>query len=387
MMDAALPLPEILSDSPVRVLFGFGAISELGRESLRIGATRVLVVTDPGIERAGHLDAAIGALGDANLPFALFDGVQENPTTENIADGVRFASWGAVDLIIGLGGGSAMDCAKGINLILTNGGEVADYWGIGKTTKPLLPMILAPTTAGTGSEAQSFALITDPKTHQKMACGDRRPPAEGGLRPHLTILDPRLIKTVPRHVAAAAGIDAIAHAIETAGSTAQTEHSLALSRAAWQLLDTSFPRILAGGPSEQDFADILLGAHLAGAAIEESMLGAAHACANPLTARFGLTHGLAVGLMLPGVIRYNAEHGNQPYVALDPDSERLARRVSQLLELGGLPATFAEADRCAGASDLIDDLAQSAHAQWTAQFNPVPITPAGFAEIYRSALD
>ncbi|MFQ5461978.1 MAG: iron-containing alcohol dehydrogenase [Phycisphaerae bacterium] len=386
MMDAALPLPDVLSDSLVRVLFGFGAIEELGREALRIGATRVLVVTDPGIERAGHLDTALQALGDASLPFALFDGAGENPTTEHVAAGMRFARRGIADLIIGLGGGSAMDCAKGINVILTNGRTVADYWGIDRTTRPLLPMILVPTTAGTGSEAQSFALITDPKTHQKMACGDHRPPAEGGLRPHLAILDPQVVKTVPREVAAAAGIDAIAHAIETAGSTARTNHSLALSKAAWSLLDAAFPRILSGESGEQDHADMLLGAHLAGAAIEESMLGAAHACANPLTARFGLAHGLAVGLMLPSVIRYNHQHGNQPYAALDADSERLAARVTHLLELAGLPTSLAEADGCAEATDLIDELARAANAQWTAQFNPVPITQDGFAEIYRRAI-
>jgi len=383
-MDAALPVPDVLADSLVRVLFGFGAIEELGREILRIGATRVLVVTDPGIEQAGHLDAALAAVGDAGVSFTLFDGVEENPTTEHVAAGVQCARRGAVDLIIGLGGGSAMDCAKGINLILTNGGAIADYWGINKTTQPLLPMILVPTTAGTGSEAQSFALITDPKTHRKMACGDRRTPAEGGLRPHLAILDPQLTETVPRDVAAAAGIDAIAHAIETAGSTVRTDHSLSLSKAAWSLLDAAFPRVLGGESGKQDHADMLLGAHLAGAAIEESMLGAAHACANPLTARFSLTHGLAVGLMLPHVIRYNEEHGNQPYAAIDADSARLANRVAHLLELAGLPTSLAEVDACA--ADLADELAQAAHAQWTAQFNPVPITPPGFAEIYRRAI-
>jgi len=386
MMDVALPLPDVLSGSTVRVRFGFGAIHELGREAFAIGAARVLVVTDPGIERAGHLDTALGALGDARLPFAIFDGAGENPTTDHIAEGVRFARRGAADLIVGLGGGSAMDCAKGINLILTNGGAMADYWGINKTTQPLLPMILVPTTAGTGSEAQSFALITDPKSHQKMACGDRRPPAEGGLRPHLAILDPNLTETVPRHVAAAAGIDAIAHAIETAGSTAQTEHSLALSKAAWSLLDAAFPRVLGGQSERQDYADMLLGAHLAGAAIEDSMLGAAHACANPLTARFGVTHGRAVGTMLPSVIRYNHHHGNQPYAVLDPDSERLAARVTYFLELAGLPSSLADVDGCAGAADLVDELALAANAQWTAQFNPVPITPDGFAEIYRMAV-
>ena len=141
----------------------------------------------------------------------VFDEVGENPTTIHVGKGVIAARPFNPDLIIGLGGGSAMDCGKGINFLLTNGGRMQDYWGTDKATKPLLPFVAVPTTAGTGSDAQSYALITDPDTHQKMACGDAK------ALPRVALLDPELTATQPPKVAAATGIDAVAHAVESAG--------------------------------------------------------------------------------------------------------------------------------------------------------------------------
>ena len=126
---------------------------------------------------------AAEAIRAAGLACTVFDGTRENPTTVEVSAGVEVARDCDADFIVGLGGGSAMDCAKGINLLLTNGGSVQDYHGVNKATVPMLPWVAIPTTAGTGSEAQSFALLSDPATHMKMACGDRRLPSEGGLRP------------------------------------------------------------------------------------------------------------------------------------------------------------------------------------------------------------
>src|SRR6185437_10986900 len=178
------------------------------------------------------------------------------------------------DMIIGLGGGSSMDCAKGINFIYSNGGRMQDYWGVDKATKPMLPMIAIPTTAGTGSDAQSFALITDPDTHQKMACGDKK------ALPKVALLDPDLTATQPPKVAAATGIDAVAHAVETAATTRRNETSLRLSRESWLRLEPGFEHAMRNPHDAQAREQMLLGAHLAGAAIENSMLGAAHALAR-----------------------------------------------------------------------------------------------------------
>lgn len=197
MTPASLTLPNVLSESPVRVVFGARSIERIGAEAAGIGATRALIVTDQHIVSAGYVEQAAQSLRSAGVQTIVFDQTVENPTTQQVDAGVLVARDAQADLIIGLGGGSAMDCAKGVNLILTNGGRVADYWGEDKTHARLLPSIMAPTTAGTGSEAQSFALITDPDTHQKMACGDRRLPVDGGLRPLVAILDSNLTITQP----------------------------------------------------------------------------------------------------------------------------------------------------------------------------------------------
>ena len=141
-----------------RVIFGENTLVQLGGLTKALGGTRVLVVSDPGVVGAGIVENALTSLRKESLAVSVFDGVEENPTTRHVESGVRFAvAQGKIDLIIGLGGGSAMDCAKGINFLLTNGGVMEDYWGEGKASKPLLPSIGVPTTAGTGSEAQSFA--------------------------------------------------------------------------------------------------------------------------------------------------------------------------------------------------------------------------------------
>src|SRR4051794_39164730 len=303
--------PQSIPGSRVQVVFGPGNLARLGEIAKTTGASRVLLVTDPGIRDAGHVERAVRSLYKAGLPVRVFDGVGENPTTIHVGKGVIASRAFNPDLIIGLGGGSSMDCAKGINFLLTNGGKMQDYWGTGgKASEPLLPLIAVPTTAGTGSDAQSYALITDPDTHQKMACGDPK------ALPRVALLDPELTATQPPKVAAATGIDAVAHAVESAGSTKRTEVSRRLSTEAWRLLESSFERALRE-PGDLDARQrMLLGAHLAGAAIENSMLGAAHALANPLTGLCDVVHGLAVGMMLPHVIRFNSEGAQRPYADL-----------------------------------------------------------------------
>lgn len=382
-MTTARALPEVLAHSPVRVLFGSGTVARLGRAAREIGASSALVVTDPGIEAAGHALTALDSIRGARVQVEVFNGTRENPTTEHVAAGLAVARSRYIDMIIAVGGGSAMDCAKGINLLLTNGGAMADYVGEGRPAKPLLPMIAVPTTAGTGSEAQSFALISDPVTHRKMACGDRRLPAEGGLRPRVAILDPELTRSQPAKVAAASGIDAIAHAVETAATTRRNEVSRAMSREAWNLLSSSFAEAVRNPDNGAARADMLLGAHVAGAAIEASMLGAAHACSNPLTARFNVTHGFAVGMMLPHVIRFNCDGGANPYADLCDDGARLAERIAGLMDVAGGPRTLGECGVEAGA---IPELAADAAGQWTAQFNPRPVGVDQMCGLYEAAM-
>ena len=358
-----------------RVIFGENTLDQLGSLTKELEALRVLVVSDPGIASAGILEKALHSLKKESLVVFVFDDVEENPTTRHVEAGVRFAkAQGEVDLIVGLGGGSAMDCAKGINFLLTNGGRMEDYWGMDKATRPMLPSMGIPTTAGTGSEAQSFALIAQEKTHQKMACGDKK------ARFRTVILDPVLIKSVPRHVAAATGIDAISHAVESYVTTRRNPISQMFSREAWRVLDQSFEVFLSDPGNLKARSQMLLGAHLAGVAIENSMLGAAHACANPLTARYGITHGIAVGLMLPHVIQFNSRKVSHLYQDLHPSL--LHERITELKTAADLPHHLRDFQID---WDDLPQLAKEAAEQWTGNFNPRPVGEVELLELYEAA--
>jgi alcohol dehydrogenase len=370
-------------------MFGTGVLERLGELTEELGGSRILLVTDKGLARAGHEERAVGILASRKLDVTVFDDVHPNPTTEDVDRGLSVAREREIDLIVGLGGGSSMDCAKGINFLLTNGGRMRDYLGIGKAKRPMLPMIAVPTTAGTGSEAQSFALIADPKTHMKMACGDKKAACR------VAILDPELSESMPPLVMAATGIDAVSHALETYVTNKRNPISKLFSRRAWKLLSAAFPAVLASSNHQAAArGGMLLGAHLAGAAIENSMLGATHALANPLSAHFGMTHGVAIGIMLPHVIRFNAESVGSLYGDLAADAglceadsptaaERLANFVESLVSTAESPTTLAE---CGVNPDQFDVLAEEAAAQWTGTFNPRPVDAESLKELYACAL-
>src|SRR5437764_5743459 len=221
-----------------RIVFGPGRIEALGELASELGARRALVVSDPGVIAAGHTAKGIAALERAGIETHLFDGVHENPTTDDVAAGLKLARRYDPEVLVGFGGGSSMDCCKGINFVFSNGGEMKDYWGVGKALKAMLPMIAVPTTAGTGSETQSFALISDAKTHVKMACGDRKASCR------IAVLDPELTVTQPPRVTALTGIDALSHALETFVTSRRNPVSLAFSREAWLLLALFFSLLL-----------------------------------------------------------------------------------------------------------------------------------------------
>jgi len=370
-----------------RVVFGPGVVTRAGQLARDLGFRRTLVVADPGIREAGHTGRVLESLAAAGIEPLLFAAFGINPDSAMVAAGAAFAAPLTVDSIIGLGGGSSLDCAKGINFVLRNGGSIADYRGYGKVTTPLLPMIGIPTTAGTGSEAQSYAVIADASTHMKIACGD----PSAAVR--LAILDPELTLSAPPQVTAMAGYDAIAHAVESAVTAKRTPLSDTFAHQAWRLLCDAFERVMLHPADLEARSAMMLGAHFAGMAIEQSMLGAAHACANPLTARYDIPHGLALALVLPQVVRWNGASAKDRYAALlgaprrrardeDP-AETLARRLEDFALAGHLSTSLSAAGVDAAA---IPELAAQAAQQWTGTFNPRPFDALGAEEIYRAAL-
>jgi alcohol dehydrogenase len=370
---------------PTRVIFGADSLSQLGERAGRLGATRALVVSDPGVAATGYVDRAEALLQGAGIAVVRFHDFDANPDSRMVEAGRVCAAASSADLIVAIGGGSSLDCAKGINFVCTNGGHIRDYRGYGKASRPMLPMIAVPTTAGTGSDAQSYAIISDADTHAKMACGD----PQAAFR--VAILDPALTVTQPREVTAIAGLDAISHAVESYVTAKRTPVSDLFAREAWRLLETNYQRVLAEPDDIAARGAMLFGSHAAGIAIEQSMLGATHACANPLTARYGTTHGVAIGVMLPHVVRWNADYVADRYrdllrsSGLDPGAspaDRLAARLEELARLGRLPATLRDVGVMKGDLPV---LAADAATQWTGTFNPRPFDAAGALALYEQA--
>ena len=369
-----------------RVIFGAGVIDRLGELALELNFKRTLLVADHGLLASGHVDEAVTPLEKAGVEVFRFHDFEVNPDTRMIEAGTAFVSPLKIDSIIGLGGGSSLDCAKGINFLLTNGGRMSDYRGYGKATKSMLPMIAIPTTAGTGSEAQSYALISEAESHVKMACGDPK----ASFR--VAVLDPALTVSQPRSITATSGFDAIAHAVETFVTTKRNPLSEIFSREAWRLLEPNYERVLSQPNNLEARGAMQLGAFYAGVAIENSMLGATHACANPLTARYGTAHGAAIAMLLPSVVRWNESVVADQYAMfLNWSSvagrkndlsatEALARRLEELAEAGSLRNNL----RAAGVTQTdLTELASQAAEQWTGTFNPRPFNKEGAIEVYQ----
>ncbi|MBP6820756.1 MAG: iron-containing alcohol dehydrogenase [Acidobacteria bacterium] len=379
-----------------RVIFGLGVFQQLGQIARELGFKRTLLVADAGMVACGYVEEATKLLTTAGVDVFHFGGFGENPDTEMVEVGRRFAEPLKPDSIIALGGGSSMDCAKGIGFVLAGGGTMRDYWGHDKLSsrqdaRPILPMVCVPTTAGTGSDGQSYALISDAETHIKMACGDKQAAFK------VALLDPRLTVTMPAELTAISGYDAISHAVESFVTKKRNAISDLFAREAWRLLSSNYELVLADPKNLEARGAMLLGSFYGGTAIENSMLGATHACANPLTKNFGTTHGVAIGLMLPHVVRWNKEAVGACYKELATIAglaseaadqtnavESLARRLEQLRSAGALPINL---NSIGVSKNNLPGLAEEAAKQWTGGFNPRDWNFEGAMEVYEKAYE
>jgi alcohol dehydrogenase len=277
----------------------------------------------------------------------------------------EFAAPQAINLVVGLGDAGALDFAKLVNLLLSNGGSIRDYRGYGNVPKPLLPMIAVPTTAANGSEAQGNAAIADPDSRSKMICGDPK------IFYRTAILDPKLTLGQTAAATAANGYVAISNAVETLFSTRRTPISECFSREAWRLLDASFARIVRAPEDLEARSAMLLGAHFAGLAIEYAALGPAHACAQPLVENYHMSAGAAVALVLAPAIEW-IEQG-----------EDLLPRLEELAAMAELPRSLRDTPV---PEQALPRLAEEAAAQWSGRFSSRHFDAAAALEIYRAAL-
>ena len=284
---------------PAISLMGADCLKDAGDQVGELGFKKALIVTDKVLGQIGIVKKVTDVLDNKNIEYAIYDETKPNPTVKNVNDGLELLKEKECDFVISLGGGSAHDCAKGIALLATNGGEIKDYEGVDKSKKPQLPMVGINTTAGTGSEMTLFAIITDEERHIKMALVDKH------LTPIIAVNDPMLMLAMPKSLTAATGMDALTHAVEAYVSTAATPITDACAEKAIELISNYLVNAVENGQDVEARDMMAYAEYLAGMAFNNASLGYVHAMAHQLGGFYNLPHGVCNAILLPHVQEYN----------------------------------------------------------------------------------
>jgi alcohol dehydrogenase class IV len=373
------------------IVFGEGAAERIGVLAAERLGTRILVVTDPGIVRHGLLQPALDALDAAGVVAYVFSDVEADPPEPVVMAAVEAARTAAADAVIGFGGGSSLDVAKLVALLVGSGEQLRDIYGVGKAKGPRLPLMLVPTTAGTGSEVTPISIVTT-------GAAEKMGVVSPVLLPDLALLDPTLTWGLPAPVTAATGIDAMVHAIEAHASASANNNpiSRALAVEALRLMGGALERAVKNGSDREARSDMLLGSMLAGQAFANSPVAAVHALAYPIGGHFHVPHGLSNALVLPHVLRFNAVTAAEAYsdiaVVLFPHlaslgaqgrAQGLAEGLQDLSMRCGVPQRLRDVGIGA---DALARLASDAMNQTRLLVNnPRPLTEADALAIYTAA--
>ena len=372
-----------------RLVFAPGSSASLGREAAAVGAARALVVCDPGITRLGLAGRALESLRAAGITAAAFDGLSENPRDGECCAAAEKARETGAQLIVGLGGGSAMDAAKAAAALATNGGTVKDWEDPRELEREPLPLLCVPTTSGTGSEVTFVAVITDEVNHYKMALRGR------ALAPRTALLDPELTVTMPPALTAATGMDALSHAVEAFTCKAANPVSDGLALQAVRMIARHLRTAVADGDDLDARAGMLLGSTIAGMAFANSTVGAVHSLGESLGGLYDTPHGVAIAVFLPHIFRFNAaadpgRHAEVARALLDGEgagdaagtAEAGARALEELARDIGIPA-LAELPGVTPAD--FEQLAETSAAAGCSLANPRPIDRDDYVAILRRA--
>jgi alcohol dehydrogenase len=373
-----------------RLIFGNGAVGELPAVLDRLDAAKALIVTDPGLVEAGVCGRIQGILEDADVAYETFDGVEADPSIRVVRDGLAMAQDVEPEALIGLGGGSSMDTAKVISVLMANDGDVLDYIGTDRVPGPGLPKVTVPTTSGTGSEVSPIAVLSDEEEHLK----------KGMVSEHLyadvALVDPTLTLTLPPAVSAYTGVDALTHAIEA--YTNKYAHPLidTLALRAIRLIGGNLRRAVACGEDRRARYNMSMASLLGGMCLGSVNTGAVHALAYPLGGEYDVPHGVANSLLLPYVMRYNlisdlerfaeiaaALGENLDGLSLRDAADRAVDAVMQLCQDVGIVTQLKELDI---PEDAIDEMAVAAmKVTRLLNINPRHVTEEAARQIYRDA--
>ena len=285
--------------SPKRIILGQNVVGKVGEEAKALGSRRAVIVTDAGIVSAGHAKVVEDSLREKQIEVGLFDQVEPEPPAGLVAKCSQMIREGKYDLVIGVGGGSSLDVAKGASLMVTNPGTILDYAGMEIVSKPGVPKILIPTTAGTGSEVTRVLVLTDERDKTKKTIGSTF------AVPEVAILDPVLTLSIPPPITANTGMDALVHAIESYVSAITTPYAEILAIEAISLIAHNLPLAYSKGNNLIARYNMLLASNIAGLAFGSSRTGAVHGLAYVIDIAYHLPHGRANAIMLPHVMNFN----------------------------------------------------------------------------------
>lgn len=374
--------PEILSGRETRLL--------LGRSAANLGARHVLLVTDPGVERAGWAGEAAASLTAAGVAHTVFDDVTPNPRATQVHAGAEVYARCGANAIVVVGGGSPVDCAKGIGIVAVNGGSILDYEGVDRIPSAIPPLLCVPTTAGAAADASQFAIITDEAARTKIGIVSKT------LVPDLTLLDPVVLTTKPAALTAATGIDTLCHAIEASVSTAASPFTDLLALEAIRILVVALPRCLEAPADLGARGAMQLACLYAGLAFSNASLGAVHALAHALGGLLDLPHGECNAILLPHVAAWNFTAAPGPLrrvgaalgLALDglPDTEAAARLGEALTAIARQVGITARLGDVGVRREDLEDLARKAIEDPCMATNPRPPTEADVVALLTGAL-
>ncbi|WP_206808506.1 iron-containing alcohol dehydrogenase [Paradesulfitobacterium ferrireducens] len=375
---------------PTVNLMGIGASKEITNQVKNLGGTKVLIVTDKGLVSAGIADQISKLAAGAGAQVFLFDKVQPNPTDKNVEDGLKAYQENSCDMIISLGGGSSHDCGKGIGIVAANGGNIRDYEGIDKSTKPMPPFIAVNTTAGTASEMTRFCIITDTARHVKMAIVDWR------VTPNVAINDPVLMAGMPPALTAATGMDALTHAVEAYVSTIATPVTDSAALMAIELISDNLRNAVANGQNMEARNNMAYAEFLAGMAFNNASLGYVHAMAHQLGGFYDLPHGVCNAILLPHVESYNIISNPQRFAdiarVMGEDLQGLSVREAADVAIDAIQNLAMDVGIPSGLRELgvkeedFEVMAQNAMKDATSFTNPRILTLQEVIELYRQAM-
>lgn len=374
---------------PQDIIFGKGSLKRLPEIAKKAGGKHALVISGKVLNKMGLVDKCIEYMKEAGYEADAFIETEANPSVDTVNKAADLYKKCGADMIVAFGGGSPMDVAKAVGVIVKYGGEITDYEGGGKVPGPIVPLIAIPTTAGTGSEVTAFSVITDHSRNYKLTVFSYE------ILPKYAILDPELITTAPASVAAACGIDAMIHALEAYISTAASPFSDAMSEKALELIGGNIRRYVANRKDEEAASAMMAGSLFAGIAFSFSRLGNVHAMSHPVSAYFNVAHGVANAILLPFILDYNKLADNGKYrkiyqyisqknidgIEFNPDM--LVDEVKKLNKLLGIPSSLSEVSVT---EDKIEAMGEDAMKSGNILVNPRSSTLNDIIELYKKAL-